>query len=125
MYYTIEKETNRIVGVISEEGIKIFPEFLKEMYIFVNTDEYLKTLNYSDEYDKILKLMSAAKLYNEIWDELDGRVTKIDVTGDWKHDHIFTDQLMESIGYTLMGETITDSDDSDYYSAIHSYVKTI
>jgi hypothetical protein len=42
--------------------------------------------------------------------------------GDWKHDHLCCDKLMEELGYTLDNECVTDEDGSDCYSSTHTYV---
>lgn len=42
--------------------------------------------------------------------------------GDWKHDHLRCDYLMEKLGYTLIGEETTESNGDDCYSAIHTYI---
>lgn len=41
--------------------------------------------------------------------------------GDWKHDHLRCDALMELKGYTLVEEEVTEEDGSDCYSAIRHY----
>lgn len=41
--------------------------------------------------------------------------------GDWKHDHIFCDRLMNGIGYVKVDEDITEDDGSDTYSSIHFF----
>ena len=43
--------------------------------------------------------------------------------GDWKHDHGFCDHLMGLVCYKSIGETVTEEDGSDCYSAIHTYKK--
>ena len=41
--------------------------------------------------------------------------------GDWKHDHLRLDKLMCDAGFSLLDESVTNSDGSDTYSAIHTY----
>lgn len=43
--------------------------------------------------------------------------------GDWKHEHLRCDYLMEQIGYECTGTITTEEDGGDCYSAIHKYVK--
>lgn len=43
--------------------------------------------------------------------------------GDWKHSHIFLDNLMKNLGYHLLEEKVTESDGSDCYSSIHIYIR--
>ena len=44
--------------------------------------------------------------------------------GDWKHDHLRADWLIENNikGLINWGEQITEEDGSDTYSAIHNYL---
>ena len=42
--------------------------------------------------------------------------------GDWKHDHLRADWVLGKEGMTCIGETITEEDGSDTYSAIHNYI---
>lgn len=42
--------------------------------------------------------------------------------GDWKHDHLCCDKIMENEGYRLIDTKIGDAD-GDCYSATHTYVK--
>lgn len=49
---------------------------------------------------------------------------EISVTwGDWKHSHAHLDHLMREIGYRLIDERVTETDNSDCYSSIHIYNK--
>lgn len=41
--------------------------------------------------------------------------------GDWKHDHMFCDYLMEQKGYVRIAEVVTEEDGSDAYSSVHRY----
>ena len=45
--------------------------------------------------------------------------------GDWKHDHIYCDELMAELGYYLSSECETDEDGSDCYSSTHHYLLAI
>lgn len=42
--------------------------------------------------------------------------------GDWKHEHLGLQRLMEKNGFTFMGKEITGEDGSDCYSAVHTYM---
>lgn len=49
---------------------------------------------------------------------------EISVTwGDWKHSHAHLDHLMREIGYRLIDERVTETDNSDCYSSVHIYKK--
>ena len=43
--------------------------------------------------------------------------------GDWKHSHLWAKTLMKYLGYTEVGEKVTEEDGSDCYSADHYYLK--
>ena len=43
--------------------------------------------------------------------------------GDWKHSHIFLDNLMRELGYILDYEQITEECGDDSYSSIHIYMR--
>ena len=51
-------------------------------------------------------------------------VVKIFISwGDWKHEHLRCDWLMEEFGYIKINVIETEEDGSDCYSADHYYVK--
>lgn len=53
---------------------------------------------------------------------LDPGVISICITwGDWKHDHLRLDNIMEGLGYTHITTNVTEEDGSDAYSATHYY----
>ena len=41
--------------------------------------------------------------------------------GDWKHDHLCIDRLMEKNGFNKVDEEVTFDDGSDVYSSTHRY----
>ena len=43
--------------------------------------------------------------------------------GDWKHEHLCCDKLMESMGYTKIQEIITEDNGTDCYSSEHTFIK--
>ena len=43
--------------------------------------------------------------------------------GDWKHEHLCCDKLMESMGYTKVQEIITEDNGTDCYSSEHTFIK--
>ena len=70
------------------------------------------------------------ELQKKIWDngweysENENGTISIDIDyGDWKHDHIYCDNIMRDNGYTLIEEIATWEDGSDCYSSIHTYKK--
>lgn len=42
--------------------------------------------------------------------------------GDWKHEHLRCDYLMQQIGFKAISENVTEEDGSDCYSATHYYM---
>ena len=66
---------------------------------------------------------------NGVWAEVycqtdDNVVVNID-WGDYKHDHMWCEDLMRYLGYTKVGMDVTDEDGSDCYSAEHTYIKAV
>lgn len=122
MWFMISKLENRIVGTADETNKTHLHDlaWFTERYDFKDVDEYIRELKAVDEDDKILKVMKAAGLYNYINKTSDGYDIEIE-WGDWKHDHKFTDDIMEVLGYVLLQEKVTEEDGSDCYSAIHYY----
>lgn len=52
-------------------------------------------------------------------------VTSVEISwGDWKHEHLWCDNLMGYIGYQKNDELVTEEDGSDCYSATHYFTKT-
>ena len=51
-------------------------------------------------------------------------VIAVDVRGDWKHDHLRCDWLIEEnvSEVTKFNTKVTEEDGSDYYSATHYYI---
>ena len=44
--------------------------------------------------------------------------------GDWRHSHMWGTDLMGYLGYTEIGNQVTEENGSDCYSANHYYIKT-
>ena len=42
--------------------------------------------------------------------------------GDWKHDHIYLDNIMKQNGFNRICEEVTEEDGSDTYSATHIFI---
>lgn len=62
--------------------------------------------------------------YDEINYLNDGNIAALEVRGDWKHSHLYCDYLMERhLGYKFVSSKVTESDGSDWYTAIRIYVK--
>ena len=66
---------------------------------------------------------------NGVWADVycqtdDNVVVNID-WGDWKHDHMWCQDLMGYLGYKRVSFDITDEDGSDCFSAEHTYIKAV
>lgn len=75
--------------------------------------------------DKIRELFFDAGLnYDEINYINGGMIATLEVRGDWKHSHLYCDYLMSKhLGYKFVTEKVTESDGSDWYTAIRIYMK--
>ena len=80
----------------------------------------------TDEITRIYTYLHDNGFYDDgVWDEriLDTKLICIGVSwGDWKHDHLWLDALMEHLGYDCFGVIVTEENGSDCYSANHTYV---
>ena len=75
--------------------------------------------------DKVETLMRENKVYSyELDFDLDNdRLVYIELEwGDWKHDHLRLEWLMENNDFRQIGEVTTEEDGSDCYSAIHTFI---
>lgn len=50
-----------------------------------------------------------------------GKVARVDIDGDWKHDHLRADYLMEQKGFTKVSESVIYSNGDDTYLSAHFY----
>lgn len=57
---------------------------------------------------------------NDLWNQ--GTTIFMEISGDWKHDHLRTKWLMEGLGYEQEYEDVTEDTGCDWYPAIHKYV---
>lgn len=83
--------------------------------------------DYTKQYieDAISKYLSDNGLWAEVYTLNQGLVIAVDISwGDWRHSHLWCRNLMEYIGYTEIGNKITEEDGSDCYSAEHYYIKS-
>lgn len=92
-------------------------------------------MDYTKERDYVAQIedyMREHDRYDELWTnhcELDcGLIVKAEIHwGDWKHDHLYHEYLMEEYAkkndLIIIGHDseVTEEDGSDCYSAIHTY----
>lgn len=71
---------------------------------------------------KAEKLITACKAGYEVY--MQGGLLAINVeSGDWKHDHIFIDNIMaDALGVKKLSEKITEDTGDDVFSATHFYM---
>ena len=43
--------------------------------------------------------------------------------GDWKHEHLCCDKVMQGLNYQKVQEVVTEDNGSDCYSSEHTYTK--
>ncbi len=116
--YLIDKHDQRIVGILeTKEFFDTTPDCIKKDYDVLTPDKVYDASD-SDE-RKIEKLFGKAGQHLDFWREDDKYI--IDVEGDWKHDHLFCDDLMGSLGFKCEDESLLEESDSDWYSARHTY----
>lgn len=46
----------------------------------------------------------------------------ITIDGDWKHDHLRIDYLMEGLNLTRLGEQDVEENGDDWYKSTHIYI---
>lgn len=69
----------------------------------------------------VQKLLNDNRLYADVYN--DGAFLKVDVSGDWKHEHLRCDWLIkDNFKVLLNGEEVTESDGSDCYASTHIYL---
>ena len=69
------------------------------------------------------KTLSDAHIHAEVYEHFGLPVVCVLIEwGDWKHDHLRADYLVEQLGGNLIAKEVVEEDDSDSYSAIHNYV---
>lgn len=73
--------------------------------------------------NKVAKALNSNKLYPDIWPIGKNSFAVFISWGDWKHDHLYADKIIEDtlngIDFSIEKE-ITEEDGSDTYSAIHN-----
>lgn len=120
MNFVIKNDTNRLVGTTHCENMDKFPEFIQKEIHLTAPNEFLK--NCSTDEEKIEKMFTEANLHHERG-FINDTTYMIEVFGDWKHDHLFCDDLMSVIGYINTSTTILEENGSDWYGAQRIYTK--
>lgn len=116
--YVIFNEEHRITGVVRDLANEDI--FTSMGYYDIPAAEYLKTHSKGEKL--ISEIFEDAQFYHEFYSDGNDIIVEIE-WGDWKHDHMFCDDLMMLAGYKRINETVTEENDSDCYSAIRRYAK--
>lgn len=73
--------------------------------------------------DKAYKILQENKIYPEVWCDSNLQFIYVQIdNGDWKHEHMFTKNLLEENHFQFVStQEIGDSED-DTYSAVHKFM---
>jgi len=89
-------------------------KLLKEAVAASSTEEII---------DRVSKALADARIYPDIWPTGKDSFAVSISWGDWKHDHLYADKIIEDtlgdIDFSIEKE-VTEEDGSDTYSAIHN-----
>lgn len=76
---------------------------------------------------EIERVQRTLRLHNmpsyEINQPEDGRIEINIWRGDWKHDHLLCDRILEELGYRKDEEIMLEKGNSDSYSSTHVYIR--
>ena len=146
---TKEHYFDRVV-VNSDGTIEVYSHGLKKPFTSLGFDfdlDYAKLLFYIEEdlyavrrggisgHGFTYKFQPETELYMRVWNILSSNQmyyfisvinsssVEIKVNdGDWTHEHLYLQRVMEKNGFTLLDKRVTAEDGSDCYSAVHSYM---
>lgn len=75
--------------------------------------------------DTIYSFLNDNGLWAEVYCQTDDIVVVNIDWGDYKHDHMWCQDLMGYLGYKRVSFDVTDEDGSDCFSAEHTYIKAV
>lgn len=82
-------------------------------------------INTPDEDLRVFRFLHDNGVYSEVWKVHGTSAIAVSISwGDWKHEHLWARDLMSYLGYTEIGNKVTEEDGSDTYSAEHYFLKT-
>lgn len=93
------------------------------------TDYVKESMKLNEDYNSDLEEERRIQKYlddHELWGEVsvDDDTVYVEINwGDWKHEHLRCEYLMNKLGYSQEYVDVTEEDGSDCYSAIHTYKK--
>ena len=82
--------------------------------------------DYTKKYieDTIHQFLNDNGVWSEVFTKCDRKVIVVSIEwGDWRHSHMWGTDLMKYLGYTEIGNRVTEEDGSDCYSAEHYFIK--
>lgn len=82
--------------------------------------------DYTKKYieDTIHQFLNDNGVWSEVFTKCDRKVIVVSIEwGDWRHSHMWGTDLMKYLGYTEIGNRVTEEDGSDCYSAEHYFLK--
>lgn len=82
--------------------------------------------NYDKDYieDTIHQFLDDNGVWCEVYTQMGRKVISVHIDwGDWSHSHRWCVTLMGYLGYTEIGNRVTEEDGSDCYSAEHYFLK--
>ena len=86
--------------------------------------EVIAVPDYTLPIDKMIyRYLMDNGVYADVWTSGNEIAVHID-WGDWKHDFLWTRDLMGYLGYNKVEENVTEEDGSDTYSATQIYEKS-
>lgn len=72
---------------------------------------------------KVETALTDARIHASVYQRMDLPVVAVEINwGDWKHDHLHADLVVERLGGLLVSTQLTEEDCSDCYSAVHNYI---
>ena len=74
--------------------------------------------------DTIHSFLNENGVWADVYSQMEGNIVIVNIDwGDWRHSHLWARDLMSYLGYTEIGNKVTEEDGSDCYSAEHYFLK--
>ena len=78
-------------------------------------------MNISFYEEDVKRIFKENNLTYEWWVVDNGNILVVVEWGDWKHDHAFLKYVMRKNHYRVVEEIVTESDETDAYSAEYEF----
>lgn len=133
IFYTLDKEhTYEIVRVLGYDEVKndycrhfIIKDAVVQMEVREFECVFIPDTT-KEETDMLYHYLKDNGVYADVFHyttEVPAIVVSI-YWGDWKHQHGWAEDLMGYLGYTEIGNKVTEENGSDCYSADHYFIKS-